>query len=232
EETAKEPEYSASEPVEQSTNAAPEEEPAKEELKWYQKLEVIDGDQAVKNSGSEDAFAAILKIFVDSVDNKAAELDEYFEDGDWVDYTIKVHALKSSARLIGAEAVAEEAQLLETAGKEGNTGYIRQKHESFMMAYRQLGDHLKKALGGAEEEKAAEAADEKQKPVADSNLMQSVYEDLKSAAEAMDCDTIGEIIKELDDYSIPEEDREKFEAIREKAGKFDYDGILAVLDNK
>ena len=232
EETAKAPEYSASEPVEQSTNAAPEEEPAKEELKWYQKLEVIDGDQAVKNSGSEDAFAAILKIFVDSVDNKAAELDEYFEDGDWVDYTIKVHALKSSARLIGAEAVAEEAQLLETAGKEGNTGYIRQKHENFMMAYRQLGDHLKKALGGAEEEKAAEAADEKQKPVADSNLMQSVYEDLKSAAEAMDCDTIGEIIKELDDYSIPEEDREKFEAIREKAGKFDYDGILAVLDNK
>ena len=62
--------------------------------------------------------------------------------------------------------------------------------------------------------------------------MQSVYEDLKSAAESMDCDTIGEIIKELDDYSIPEAEREKFETIRERAGKFDYDGIIAVLGKK
>ena len=34
--------------------------------------------------------------------------------------------------------------------------------------------------------------------------MRSVYEELQGAAEAMDCDTIGEILKELEDYSIPE----------------------------
>ena len=225
-------EYSAPESIKESTNTAAEEAPPQEELKWYQKLGFIDGEQALKNSGSEDAFAAILKIFVDSVDGKTAEIEEYYEDEDWVDYTIKVHALKSSARLIGAEAIAEEAQLLETAGKEGNTDYIKQKHEGFMTAYRQLGEQLKNALGGAGEEKRAESEKEKEKPVADDYLMQSVYEDLKSAAESMDCDTIGEIIKELDDYSIPEAEREKFETIRERAGKFDYDGIIAVLGKK
>ena len=38
----------------------------------------------------------------------------------WEDYTILVHALKSSARLIGATLFAEIAQALETAGKDGN----------------------------------------------------------------------------------------------------------------
>ena len=61
--------------------------------------------------------------------------------------------------------------------------------------------------------------------------MRSVYEDLRGAAESMDCDTIGVILKEMSDYSIPEAERERFEAIRDRADKFDYDGILAVLEN-
>ena len=231
EKAADEADYGTQEISGESRDDTPEEDLTQPELKWYQKLEVIDGEQAVKNSGSEEAFAAILKIFVDSVDTKTAELEDYFADEDWVDYTIKVHALKSSARLIGAEAIAEEAQLLETAGKEGNTAYILQKHPDLMTAYGQLGKYLKDALdeAGEEESKKEEKSD---KPVADDYLMQSVYEDLRSAAEAMDCDTIQVILKEMDDYSIPEAERERFDAIRDKAGKFDYDGMIAVLDNK
>ncbi len=227
--SGKEADYSVPETAAENAKAA-EEDPTQPELKWYQKLEAIDGEQAVKNSGSEEALAAILKIFVDSVDAKTKEIEDYFSDEDWVDYTIKVHALKSSARLIGAEVIAEEAQLLETAGKEGNTAYILQKHPDFIKAYEQLGESLKEALGSSseEEDKTEEQSD---KPVADDNLMRSVYEDLRGAAESMDCDTIGVILKEMSDYSIPEAERERFEAIRDRADKFDYDGILAVLEN-
>ena len=209
--------------------AAPAETADMPELKWYQKIECIDGDQAVKNSGSEEAFRSVLKIFVDSVPVKNAELEGYYSDEDWIDYTIKVHALKSSLRLIGAETLAEEAQLLETAGKEGNAGYIRLHHDDLMKAYIELTDVLKAALG-QETADAADGTDAKaDKPPADEYLMRSVYEELQGAAEAMDCDTIGEILKELDDYSIPETEAERFEKIRVCAGRFDYDGILEAL---
>ncbi len=226
-----EEELSGQTPDEQSeTEEAGKAEEA-EELKWYQKIDCIDGDQALKNSGSEDAFRAVLKIFIDSVPTKSSELEEYYSEEDWVDYTIKVHALKSSAKLIGAEKLWEKALKLEMAGKEGNTGLIRQEHADLMKDYLELADKLKAAVGstGGDEEKPKET---KNKPVADKNLMQSVFEDIRSSAEAMDCDTIGEILKEMEDYSVPEEDRELFDTIRDKAGKFDYDGIIEALKDK
>ena len=47
----------------------------------------------------------------------------------------------------------------------------------------------------------------------------------------MDYDTIEEIFKELDDYSLPENDEKKLKAIRDKAESFDYDSILEIIES-
>ena len=199
------------------------------EPKWYESIEGIDPDTAIRNSGSEDAFKTVLKIFYDSIDTKSSELKDYFETDDWDNYTIKIHALKSSARIIGAEDIAERAQLLENAGKEKDSEYIKDKHEGFMNDYLKYKDILRKVFDKTPD---SDIPDEGKngKPEADHSLMQGVYEGLREAAEAMDCDTIEDIFKELEAYSIPESDREKYSLIVEKAGNFDYDGILEVLD--
>ena len=49
------------------------------------------------------------------------------------------------------------------------------------------------------------------------------------AAENMDCDAIDEILKEVEDYAIPEKEKEKFNALCEMADAFDYDGIVERL---
>lgn len=200
---------------------------ASEEPKWYQKLDLIDGDAAMENNGSEETLRTVLKIFRDSYTDKAKELEGFYISGDWGSYTIKVHALKSSARLIGAGDIAEKAQLLENAGKEGNETYIREHHAALMEQYRKLGEAVAAALDEGSEE-IPESSDEK--PVADKFLIQSVYEGLKEAADAMSCDEIEEILEELSDYTIPDEEKEKLDEIRKKAGEYDYDGILAILD--
>ncbi len=194
--------------------------------KWYETLEGVDPEIAIKNSGSEDAFKTVLKIFYDSIDGKASELIGYYDNGNWQNYTIKVHALKSSAKLIGAMETAEEAQQLENAGKEGNIEYIKEHHESFMQKYLKYKDVLDPIFA---QEKAAENNKDEDKPVADDFLMESVYEGLLDAAENMDCDAIDEILKEVEDYAIPEKEKEKFNALCEMAGAFDYDGIVERL---
>ena len=199
-------------------------EKEEEELKWYQQIEHIDGDMALKYSGSEDALRSVLKIFADSVQDKAGELTAYYDSEDWKNYTVKIHALKSSAKLIGAADLSKKAEALEMAGKEDRTDYIREHHEEAIEEYIELGMQLK-AYTGTD----SSAGEENEKPEADEFLMNSVYEELAAAAENMDSDTITEILNEMDGYSIPGPDGEKYAKIRELAGKYDYDGILKVL---
>ncbi|MBR2275463.1 MAG: Hpt domain-containing protein, partial [Lachnospiraceae bacterium] len=179
------------------------------------------GTAAIKNSGSEDAFKTVLKIFYESIPEKTAEIEGYYACGDWENYTIKVHALKSSARLIGALSLADDAQLLEDAGKTVNIDFIRENHGPFMEDYKKFEGIL---AGIFTEEKSKE-----DKPLADEYLIQDTYEGLQMAAEAMDCDMIDAILSELEPYAFPREDEERLEKIRECAGNYDYDGILEVL---
>ena len=197
------------------------------EAPWYMQIEGINGEAAIQNSGSEDAFKTVLKIFYDSIPVKSSELNNFFESQDWVDYTIKVHALKSSSRLIGALELGEKAQNLENAGKEGNKSYIEKNHPEFMKDYLKYSELLS-GIFEEEQDNSEEAGDDK--PVADEYLMQSVYEGLHDAAEAMDIDTVEEIVKELEDYSIPQSEKKKYSALCECIGNFDYDGILRILD--
>ena len=63
-----------------------------------------------------------------------------------------MHALKSSARIIGAEELAEEALGLEKAGKEGDLAYIREHHAAVMEDYRGFTDRLRPAAERAASE--------------------------------------------------------------------------------
>ena len=168
----------------------------------------------------------MLKIFYDSIPGKASELEGFYSSENWKDYTIKIHALKSSARLIGALDLSGKAQLLETAGKEENIAYIRDNHSAFMQDYMQckeiLGDYYSEG-----KEKSDETNDDR--PLADEQYIAGVYERLREAAEDMDCTAIEDIFDELGGYRLADDDKKKLDAFREKADDFDYDSALEAL---
>ena len=217
-----EQEETEEEPEETEGWAVPEEaEPeAPAEEKWYHKLDQIDGEAAIKNSGSEDAFQSVLKIFYESIPDRSTELEEFYSSENWESYTIKIHALKSSAKLVGALGLSKQAELLEKAGKENDIAYIKEHHTNAMEDYLKFQEILS-PLYAAEEDS--------DKPVADEYLMEGIYEGLKEAAEEMDCDMVEEILKEIDGYAIPANEKEKFGLVREKADMLDYMGMLEVL---
>lgn len=192
--------------------------------KWYHELAGIDGETAIKNSGSEDAFLTVLKIFYDSIESKSTEIEGYYESEDWDNYTIKVHALKSSAKLIGALELSSKAQELENAGKEKNIDYIKGNHDFLMEDYKEYLNVLGNLYDNVEDNSEAD------KPVADSSLMESVYESIRDAANNFDTDMIEAVFNEMEQYLIPENEKERYEAVRQKAECFDYEGILALLD--
>lgn len=99
-------------------------------------FEDIDTETGIANCGSLEAYRQILTVFYEEIETHAEKLDKLYESENWEGYAIEVHALKSSARIIGAAVLGEKAQKLETAAKEKDSFYIREHHREVMEDYR------------------------------------------------------------------------------------------------
>ena len=71
-------------------------------------------------------------------EEKAENLQKSFATGDWHNYAIYVHALKSSSKMIGALALSEQAAALEAAADAGDGETIRRDHKAVMERYEAL----------------------------------------------------------------------------------------------
>ena len=183
----------------------------------------IDLDAGVRNSCSVKAYMSLLKLFYESLDETADELACFCAEENIKDYTVKVHALKSSARLIGAADFGEEAQKLESAGKNGDWEYIRAHQEAFMAKYRSF----KTPLSAVFAEEKTEG-----KPVAGMELMADVYEKIRMAADDMDCDQLDRIFADMEEYRVPDSETALYEELRAASSRFDYEAILKLLAEK
>ena len=203
-----------------------QEEARPKEISYPGSLALLEGEPwidpavGIKNSGSVEVYLSLLRAFYESVEEKAGELEEFCSEKKLRDYVIKIHALKSSARLIGAAGFGEEAQKLEDAGKRGDFDYIRRHHGAFLEKYRRVKESLSAVFPAGEEEEA-------QKPEADAEKAEAAYEELRSAAEEMDCDRLEAIFAGMENYRMPEADLWK--RLKHASEQYEYDTILALL---
>nr|MCR5053267.1 response regulator [Lachnospiraceae bacterium] len=193
----------------------------KEKLSPLSDNEHIDIDRGMNNSGTVDVYLSTLKIYYNSIDEKEKELEAFLSEEDYKNYTVKVHALKSSLRTIGAVQLGEEAQALEDAGKREDTGFIKEHHKNFMEKCMSLKAPLSEIF--TEEENGID------KPIADPELLAKAYEEIKAAAEDMDCGKLEIIFEDMDRYGIPEKDAELWKKLRAASDAFDYSAILELL---
>ena len=182
----------------------------------------IDVKTGIKNSEGVDAYLSLLKVFYESMNEVSEELERFYSEDDLKEYTIRIHSLKSSARIIGADDLGDEAQRLEDAGKKEDRIYIRDHHDSFMKKYRQLEEPLSFIAGGIEKKDVRDEAD--------LSLIESTYKEIKKAAEAMDINELDEIFRRMDSYVIPKSEADKWDQIRSAYDRFDYSDILSALN--
>ena len=95
--------------------------------------------QGVERCGGQEAdYLEIARAFYASAQKNIEQIDGYYRGKDWKNYTVLVHALKSSALYIGASILSEQARALEMAGKEGRTADIEARHGEMLSGYRRL----------------------------------------------------------------------------------------------
>ena len=198
----------------------PEPEEVKETKKWYETIPNLDVKIAISNSGSEEAFLSVLKIYYDSYPSKTEELNNYFDNEDWDNYTVKIHALKSSSRLVGAIELGDRAEKLEMAGKEGDIDYIKNNHAHAMQQYKDISDSLSDKFG----------TDEKSDlPAIDDATLSELYEGLSEFVAIKDLELARMVINSAAEYRLPPEDEERFKRLGVKVEQMNWDGICDIL---
>lgn len=95
----------------------------------------IDINAGISYAGSEADYVETLRFFRDCIDRKADEIQQYYDEQNIEEYTTKVHALKSGARIIGAAELSEMARLLEEAGKRGDIEFIKENTADALAKY-------------------------------------------------------------------------------------------------
>ncbi len=177
----------------------------------------LDIDTGIDNCGSEEGLIRAVEIFVSTYKAKADEICSLFDNKDYDGYTIRVHALKSSARIIGAMELSELAKTLEFAGKDKNIALIEEKTGTLLMQYRELAESLKN-----EEENVSNESD---KPLADDSMLKDAYSSIYELASVMDYDSIEMIFETLKNYSFKDKDSKALDEIKNNMDQLNWEGV-------
>lgn len=184
------------------------------------KLEGIDLEAALKNSGSEKLLRQLFANFYRLIDMKADKLKQCLNDGLIRDYTIEVHALKTTARTIGALELSEEFLELETLGNKVDVETILEKHPKViehLCSYKPVLEPFDKALVQNKEEVSVEE-------------LKNHFELLKYAMETFDADTLSEQMKIIEKLKVPDDCYDDVAKLRVYVADFAMEDIIKCAD--
>ncbi len=103
-------------------------------------VDIDKGLHYCQNDGS--FYQSLLLQFSGDSKEKRENASKFYQANDLANYAIIVHALKSTAKMIGALSLSDEALELELAAKEGRRDYIRDNHAVVMAEYEKLTDQI------------------------------------------------------------------------------------------
>ncbi len=169
-------------------------------------LSVMDG---LKYCGSVKDFDKFLESFYCDIDGKALELENAYNRGDIEFFTIKVHALKTSARMIGASKLSEKALALEMAGKSNDLAFIDAYLPKFLVSYKEYKSKLESYMKDKQKQRAMKL------PISDAELGEA-FDALREVCPSNDYSAVEMILEELSKYQLPsakQEEVSKFEIL-------------------
>lgn len=190
---------------------------------WVKTLPGLDARYGLARcGGSAEDYLDALAIFAASIDEKAKNVRHYLEMGDDKINVLRLHSLKSSARLVGAVTLAEQAAALEMAGKVGNHASLESGVGALIAHYRQIEEPLKEHLGTRSGTGALP-------PISDETLADT-YDALYEAVYAKDDKNITTLLGALGEYDLGSKEAVRLEKLKIAERKKDYDAMRAIVE--
>lgn len=182
----------------------------------------LDVAYALKFLGTEELFWSVLKVYYKAIEKKAKLIKTLEEAENWTDFTIEVHALKSSSKQIGAIALSERAAALEKAGNARDSEFI----------HKNTGRLLEKYLGYRFVFKPF-LPDENAEDVGQDSLSAAAlgrhFSDMRMALEDLEMDRMEEVIHEMNRYHYEGWQKEMYTRLKDAVEEIDVDSCEIIL---
>ncbi|MBO5209663.1 MAG: response regulator [Lachnospiraceae bacterium] len=156
-------------------------------------IEGLDVEEGIRNCGSQKLFLELLGDFYKLIDPKSEKLEKFLAEDMLRDYTIEVHALKNTARMIGAMELSDLFYQMEKLGNAGEKEPILERTPEVLKLYRSykavLVDYAK-------------TPDEEMVQVSTEEVRETLMR-LHDAMDSFDLDEADIAMKELESYELP-----------------------------
>ncbi len=188
---------------------------------WLEKVQGLDTQAGVQHCGSVTAYMDALVVFAQSIASGAQEIERFYNAEDWENYTTKVHALKSTARVIGAQELSEKARRLEDAGNNCYCDEIQANTQPLLELYRGFAQALAPLLPPVQ-------AETEKLPLAPEELAEA-WVSLGEVVQSFDYDSLQYLLQELEGYQLPDEAAAKLAQVKAAASIPDWVALKKIL---
>lgn len=154
----------------------------------------INAADGVKYSGSEKLWYKLLGDFYKLIDAKANKIEKCLADGLIRDYTIEVHALKNTARMVGAAHLSEWFHRMEDCGNAGDVETIMAETPGLLEELRSYKEVLRPY---------GEAGNQNKKEVPAQELAE-ILANMRDCMDQFDLDGVDAAMQELEKCRIPD----------------------------
>ncbi len=193
-----------------------------DDLKWLKDVEGINLEDGIKASGGITQYITAINMFRDTIDATSKVIEDAFNDKDIKMFTVKVHALKTSARIVGAGELSALCERLEEAGNKNDEKFIDENTSKMLELHRAFLTKLSKLDEGKKEEKPAVNPDE----------LKDAYKALREVVPEMDYDSAEMIIEQVLSYKLPEKDEEVFGKLKTYLKALNWDEMEKLIQDK
>lgn len=181
----------------------------------------LDIQTGIGYTGGQDKYISAIKRFYSNYGKNRESIENYKAAEDYENYMIKVHALKSNSKMIGAGELGKLFEVLENAARTGDVSKIDADTDNVLAMYEALVSRLKPV----EEMGDVRAADEISGDVA-----RETAEKLLGALDDFDDDLSKELIKKLSGYPFRITQKNRLKEASNLVDDFMYEEAAEIIN--
>ncbi|MBQ4378543.1 MAG: response regulator [Treponema sp.] len=190
----------------------------------FPKISGVDFNVAMENCGNASLVRDMVRMFYNSIEKESEDLENFVKEKDLENFRIKVHALKSSARIIGAKKLSSMAERLEKNAGDKDIDTIQKKLPELLKFYRGYLAKFSKFINN-------EVSEFSENIKLSSEAFRNRMENLSSAVEDFNSNECDKWLKEMSSFSVPEEFSEFFSQIKNGIECIDFAQLKKLTDD-
>lgn len=172
-------------------------------------------------------YLSVLRVTYRNGEKTLKELADLQKNADYVNYTIKIHGLKSTSLSIGAKFVSDMAKEQELAGKAGDYSFIDTHMEDFAREYRGLLSQIRTVL------EHYQMLDEEQQETQPKGVTEAdikrFFEDIIKCMDEYDFAGAAKLVRQEKEKAIPEAYREDINKLSQWMEEMEEEKIRGLI---